>query len=151
VESNGTLRLYDPISDGFVLSRPGAVTGGLRGTVSAAADGSSYVVDNSVFNNVLTLKGAIATTAPAISIPGIPGLPAAQSGLAFGDIMTSNSVVRVQAGSAAAPTQSLQRFNLTTLQSDLQVSLPEPVMDITPAAVANPAGTRQWPPFNTAL
>jgi uncharacterized protein (TIGR03437 family) len=45
----------------------------------------------------------------------------------------------------------LQRYNLTTLQPNLQVFLPEPVMDITPAQLGLPIGTRQWPPRITAL
>src|SRR5262249_34973068 len=143
-EGNGTLRLYDPIADTFVITRTAAVAG-LRGTASAATDGSSYVVDNSVFNSVLASQGALATT-----IPGAIG-PAAQATLAFGVTISGNSVMRVQAATAQTPVQSLQRFNLATLQMMQQVFLPEPVMDITPAQLGSPIGTRQWPPRTTAL
>src|SRR5262249_13543613 len=60
VEGNGTVRLYDPVSDAFAITRTGAFTGQLRGTASAASDGSVYVVDNLVFNSVLSLQGTIA-------------------------------------------------------------------------------------------
>ncbi len=143
VEGNGTLRLYDPLADTFAVARPAAVTA-LRGTASAVADASAYVVDNTVFNSVLTAQGALATTP-------IGGGPAGQAGLAFGVAVTGNNVLRVQAATPAAPVQSLQRFNLSTLTADLQIPLPEPVLDITPAAMGTPNGNRQWPPRSTAL
>jgi len=150
VEGNGTLRLYDPIADTFAVTRTTALPSTLRGTASAASDGSSYVVDNSVFNSVLTLRGAIAAT------PTGPIGPGAQSA-AFGDVINGNTVIRVQAAATTPPpqgpqpVQSLQRFNLATLQMDLSLALPEPVLDITPAQVGVPTGTRQWPPRPTAL
>jgi uncharacterized protein (TIGR03437 family) len=153
VEGNGSLRLYDPIADTFAVMRPLAVPG-LRGTASATPDGSFYVVDNSVFNSALGSQGAIAP-----SPIGLPG-GQAQTAFAFGVIAAGNSVIRVQAAPAGpagpgAPAQtlvqSLQRYNLSTLQSDLQVSLPEQVMDITPAQIATANGVRQWPPRSTAL
>src|SRR5206468_5563005 len=116
VEGNGTLRLYDPVADTFAVTRPGAVTG-LRGTASAAPDGSSYVVDNFVFNSVLTSQGTIAP--PALGLG-----PGAQAALALGVTTAGNRVVRVQAATPQAPAQSLQRYNLSNLQLDLQVSLP---------------------------
>src|SRR6267142_1313188 len=143
VEGNGNLRLYDPIADTFAVMRPLAVPG-LRGTASAAADGSFYVVDNSVFNSALGSQGAIAPSGGAI-----PGQ--AQTGLAFGVIASGNTAIRVQAATAQTPVQSLQRYNLLTLQSDLQVFLPEPVMDISPAVIGLANSTRQWPPRTTAL
>jgi uncharacterized protein (TIGR03437 family) len=141
VEGNGNLRLYDPIADTFTVTRGGAVPG-LRGTASAAPDGSFYVVDNQVFNSVLGLQGAIA--------PPTIGLPPAQANtaLAFGVAAAGDTAVRVQAAANLQP-QSLQRFNLFSLQSDLQVSLPEQVLDISPAMVGT--GTRQWPPRAVAL
>jgi len=144
VEGNGNLRLYDPIADTFAVMRPLAVPG-LRGTASAAADGSFYVVDNSVFNSALGSQGAIA--------PGAVGLPGAQgqAGLAFGVIAAGNSALRVQAATVQTPVQSLQRYNLSTLQSDLQIFLPEQVLDISPAQIGTANGTRQWPPRATAL
>ncbi|MSV27130.1 MAG: hypothetical protein EXQ52_00035 [Bryobacterales bacterium] len=144
VEGNGTLRMYDPIADTFTVTRVGAVPG-LRGTVSAASDGSFYVVDNLVFNSVLGAHGAIA--------PSAVGLPAqtANATLAFGVTATGNTAIRVQAGTPQSPLQSLWRYNLLTLQSDLQVSLPEQVLDISPALVGTANGTRQWPPRATAL
>jgi uncharacterized protein (TIGR03437 family) len=143
-EGTGTLRLYDPVADTFAVTRTLAVPG-LRGTASATADGSFYVIDNLVFNSVLVSQGALAT-AP----PGAFG-PAAQAALAFGVSVSGNNVIRVQAATAQSPVQSLQRFNLATLQPNLQVFLAEPVMDITPATLGLPNGTRQWPPRAVAL
>ena len=140
VEGNGTLLLYDPISDTFPVTRTGALTGTLRGTLSAAADGSFFVIDNSVFNSVLVSQGALAAA------PGAVGAAAAAVA-AFGVVVSGTNVIRVQAATTQTPVQTLQRFNLSTLQPNLQVNLPESVMDITPAAT----GTRQWPPRQTAL
>ncbi len=137
VGGTGTLVLYDSIADTFPITRTTAVAG-LRGTVSAAADGSAYVIDNSVFNSSLTLQGTIGP---------IGGAPAAAA--AFGVVISGNNAIRVQGAAAPSTLQSLQRFNLTTLQSNLQITLPELVMDITPAATG--VGTRQWPPRATAL
>ncbi len=146
VEGNGSLRLYDAVADTFAVTRPLAVPG-LRGTASATADGSFYVVDNSVFNSALGPQGAIAPT-PVIGLPGAGG----QAALAFGVIASGNNVVRVQAATPPlTPVQSLQRYNLSSLQSDLQVFLPEQVMDISPAQIGAPNGNRQWPPRATAL
>src|SRR5438876_1883844 len=144
VEGNGNLRLYDPIADTFPVIRTAAVPG-LRGTASASADGGYYVVDNSVFNSVLGSQGTIGPSGL-----GFAGAPAPAS-LAFGVIATGNNAVRVQAASAQTPVQSLQRYNLFTLQPDLQVLLPEQVMDISPAQIGIATGTRQWPPRTTAL
>lgn len=137
------LRLYDPISDTFPILR-GLAVPQFRGVAAAASDGSYYVVENSVFNTVLGAQGALASAA---------GLPLAQaaSANAFGVAIANNLAVRVQSGIP----QSLQRFNLATFQQDTQVSLPEQVMDITPAqsGAAPTAGNapRQWPPRVTAL
>jgi uncharacterized protein (TIGR03437 family) len=119
----------------------------LRGTASAAADGSFYVVDNLVFNSVLGPQGAIAPSAV-----GLVG-PAANATLAFGVAASgNNTAIRIQAATPPlSPVQRLQRYNLLTLQTDLQVSLPEQVLDISPALVGTPTGTRQWPPRTTAL
>jgi uncharacterized protein (TIGR03437 family) len=148
VESSGSLVLYDPVSDAFVLTRNAAVNG-LRGTVAANGNGSSIVIDNSVFNSALTLQG---TLAPVTTGPIGPVGPAANATAAFGDITTGNSVIRVQGFQSTTSTvENLQRFNLSTLQMDFQVSLPEPVLDITPASVGTANGTRQWPPRTIAL
>ena len=160
VEGNGTLRFYDPIADTFAITRTLAVTG-LRGTASVSADGSFYVIDNSVFNSVLVSQGALAAS-PVGAIGA-----AAAGALAFGVTVSGNNVIRVQAGSVQAgipgipgipglpgatqTPQSLQRFNLSTLQANLQVFLPESVMDISPAQIGLANGTRQWPPRITAL
>jgi uncharacterized protein (TIGR03437 family) len=132
--NNVNLRLYDPIADTFPVVRPAGITTGLRGATSASPDGSFYVVDNSVLNSVLTPVGALASAT---------GLPPAQQGsvLAFGAVISGNNVIRVQ----NATPQSLQRFNLATLQQDAQVNLAEAVMDIT-ASATQPTGVRQWPP-----
>jgi uncharacterized protein (TIGR03437 family) len=143
-EANGTLRLYDPIADTFVVTRTGAVAN-FRGTAAVSADGSAYVVDNSVFNSVLVAQGALAAAAPG-AIGG-----AAQAALAFGVSISGNSVIRVQAATAQTPVQSLQRFNLATLQQNLQILLPESVMDINLAQIGVGLNARQWPPRATAL
>jgi uncharacterized protein (TIGR03437 family) len=143
IEGTGTVRLYDPIADTFAVTRPGAVFG-LRGTATATSDGSFYVVDNTLFNSVLVSQAALAA-APVGAIG-----QAAQAAFAFGVAMSGNNVLRVQAGNAQTP-QSLQRFNLSPLQQNLQISLPESVMDITPAAIGLGNSTRQWPPRPVAL
>src|SRR5437870_8181421 len=138
-----TLRVYDPIADTFPILRFAAVSQ-FRGVAAAGSDGSYYVVENAVFNTVLGSQGALASAA------GLP-LPQAASANAFGVAIANNFAVRVQSG---VP-QSLQRFNLATFQQDTQVSLPELVMDISPAqSGATPTGgapPRQWPPRVTAL
>src|SRR5213593_5102158 len=138
-----TLRVYDPIADTFPILRFAAVSQ-FRGVAAAGSDGSYYVVENSVFNTVLGSQGALASAA------GLP-LPQAASANAFGVAIANNIAVRVQSGIP----QSLQRFNLATFQQDTQVSLPELVMDISPAqSGATPTGgapPRQWPPRVTAL
>lgn len=146
-EGNGSLRLYDPVADTFSVTRTFAVPA-LRGTMSAASDGSFYVVDNLVFSSGLGLRGTIGPATP----PGVVGVPGAQAqaGLAFGVVAVGNTAIRIQAGTAQNP-QSLQRYNTSTLQLEFQVFLPEPVMDISPALVATATGTRQWPPRATAL
>src|SRR5436309_8380490 len=127
-----TLRVYDPIADTFPILRFAAVPQ-FRGVAAAGSDGSYYVVENAVFNTVLGSQGALASAA---------GLPLAQaaSANAFGVAIANNFAVRVQSGTP----QSLQRFNLATFQQDIQVSLPEQVMDISPAqsgATPTPAHT----------
>jgi uncharacterized protein (TIGR03437 family) len=149
VESNGNLVLYDPVSDAFVLSRTAAVTN-LRGTVTASSNGSSIIVDNFVFNSSLTLQGTLApatTTGGPIGPGGVSNATAA-----FGDVTSGTSVIRVQGFQSTTSTvENLQRFNLSTLQMDFQVALPEPVLDITPASIGTTNGTRQWPPRTIAL
>lgn len=145
VEGNGNLRLYDPIADTFTVARNGAVPG-LRGTGSAAPDGSSYVVDNLVFNSALGPQGSIG--------PSTAGLPPAQANTiaaAFGVAAAGDAAIRVQAAPNVLSPQSLQRYNLLTLQPDLQLSLPEQVLDISPALVGVANGNRQWPPRAVAL
>jgi uncharacterized protein (TIGR03437 family) len=134
------LFLYDPIADTFPILRTGAVTA-LRGTVAAAGDGSSYVVDNNVFNLVLGSQGTIGPA--GTGIPGIV-LPASQ---AWADAISGNSVFRVQPAAAGSAVQTLQRFNIATLLQDLSIQLPEPLMDIN----INPVLTRLWPTRNMAL
>src|SRR5881409_1744577 len=57
-----TLRLYDPISDTFPIVRNAAVNP-FRGVAAAGSDGSSYVVENAVFNSVLGSQGMLASAA----------------------------------------------------------------------------------------
>src|SRR5438093_5756393 len=144
INQTANLRLYDPISDTFPIVRVGAVTPPFRGVAAAGSDGSSYVVENFVFNSVLGSQGMLAS---ALGLP--PALAASAN--AFEVAVANNIAVRVQSGTP----QSLQRFNLATFQQDIQVSLPEQVMDITPAQsganAALGAAPRQWPPRVTAL
>jgi uncharacterized protein (TIGR03437 family) len=147
VEGNGTVRLYDPIADTFTITRTGVfANNALRGTMSAAPDGSFYVIDNLVFNSVLGPQGAIA--------PSTVGRPpaAANATLAFGVVSTGDAAIRVQAASPPAnPVQSLQRYNMLNLQSDLQISLAEPVLDLNLAQIGQPNFPRLWPPRPVAL
>ena len=82
-----------------------------------------------MFNSVLSSVGALGSTGG--SLPG-------QANTALGAVIAGNSVIRVQTGTP----QSLQRFNLSTLQQDMQVNLAEAVMDITPATVGTTNGMR---------
>jgi uncharacterized protein (TIGR03437 family) len=140
-DGNGTVRLYDPLSDSIVVTRTATVPQPLRGTATSTADGSFFIVDNIVMNSVLTPVGTLATA-------GV-GIGGAQSALALGVVSSGNSVIRVQNTTALSPVQSLQRYNLATLQTDFQASLAEQVMDITPLATG--IGTRLWPPRAAAL
>jgi uncharacterized protein (TIGR03437 family) len=133
------LLLYDPISDTFPITRTGAVAAPLRGTVTAASDGSFYVVDNTVFNSVLGSQGSL-VVAPVGPIIG-PGAATIQ---AWGDVISGNNVFRVQAAATGSTVQTLQRFDLTSLFSNQTISLPEQLMDFTPNSIG--IGTRQWPP-----
>jgi uncharacterized protein (TIGR03437 family) len=145
--SSPGLLLYDPIADTFPINRTtGTVTGLtlLRGALTGAGDGSIYVVDNLVFNSVLSSQGSL------VSTPAAGPAPAATQ--AWGNLIAGNSVYRIQAattttGATASNVQTLQRFNLTTLFSDLSISIAEPMMDFTPNAIT---GTRLWPPGQTA-
>jgi uncharacterized protein (TIGR03437 family) len=119
----------------------------LRGTVSAAPDGSFYVVDNQVFNSVLGAQGSIGP-----STIGLPVAAANTAAAAFGVATFGNAAVRVQAAVPPnTPVQSLQRFNIFTLQPDVQVSLPEQVLDINLAQIGQANFARLWPPRPVAL
>ena len=119
----------------------------LRGTVSAAPDGSFYVVDNQVFNSVLS---PTATIGP--STVGLPVATANTAAAAFGVASTGTATIRVQAAIPPnSPVQSLQRFNIFTLQPDVQVSLPEQVLDLNLAQIGQPNFARLWPPRPVAL
>ena len=148
VEGNGTVRLYDPIADTFTITRTAVFANNtLRGTVSAAPDGSYYVVDNQVFNSVL---GATGTIGP--STVGLPIAIANAATAAFGVTSSGTATVRVQAAIPPnSPVQSLQRFNIFTLQPDMQVSLPEQVLDINLAQIGQANFARLWPPRPVAL
>jgi uncharacterized protein (TIGR03437 family) len=148
-----TLYLYDPIADTFPISRLPANTGittGMRQALAAAGDGSVYVVDNTVFNSVLGPQGALVNTAIG---------PVGNASLALGNIISGNSVFRIQGAAAAvgpaqaSNVQTLQRINLSTLLMDLSISLVEPLMDFSPSLIGTPptTNTRLWPPPQTAL
>ena len=140
-ENNGTAVLYDPIADTFPVIRSAAVTG-FRGTMSTAADGSTFLLDDSVFNGVLGFRGTLVTPATGTT---------AATTLTFGAAVAGNNAVRVQAATPpTVPVQSLQLINLTSLQTTQQFALPEAVMDITPAATVAANATRLWPPNRVA-
>jgi uncharacterized protein (TIGR03437 family) len=152
------LRFYDPIADTFPIFRAAASTGitQFRGAVAAASDGSFFVVDNLVFNSALGSQGSVAPSTAGV------GVQAANATATFGSAIGGNSIVRVQNLATTTttnaqtiptnPAQALQRFSLSTLQQNLQVNLPEQVMDITPSSIGLTTGTpRQWPPRSVAL
>jgi len=136
-EFNGTLRLYDPLSDAFAITRTAAVTG-FRGTASASDDGNIFLMDDTVFNRALGFQGRMT--------PG--GVTASNT---FGVAAAGGNALRIQPGTTAAPTQMLQLFNLTTFQIQQQFPMPEAAMDITPAAATAAVTTRVWPPRPVAL
>ena len=147
--NTASLRLYDPIADTFPIARLAAITN-FRGAVSAAADGSFYIVENGVLNSVLGSQGSVG--AGGLPTPGVPPGQAATAALPMGVAVSGISIIRVQGGTPATP-QTLQRFNAVTLQQDLSVALAEQVMDINLAAIgqANANPPRQWPPRANAL
>ena len=138
-----SLRFYDPIADTFPITRLTAING-FRGAISSAADGSFYIVDNSVLNSVLSTQATLGT-------PVVGPNPAA--GGAFGDVISGTNVIRVQG--TTTPPQTLQRVNFSTLQPDLQVNLAESVMDLnlTATGIGQPFASppRQWPPRSVAF
>lgn len=151
------LRFYDPIADTFPILRGSGTNGvtAFRGAVSAAPDGSSFIVDTFVFNSAL---GSVGSVAPATGTG-----PAAQNTtVTFGSAVGNGSVFRVQNLATTTPgnnqtipttaAQVLQRFSASTLQQNLQMNLPEQVMDITPSSIGLTTGTpRQWPPRSVAM
>lgn len=140
----GNLRLYDPLADAFVASRLGAVTG-FRGTVSAAPDGSFFVVDDTVVNSALGPVGTMAPAPPVVGGGG--GGAAAQTTLTFGTSAAGRNAVRIQAADPQVPIQRLQMINLNNLVLMREFKLPEQVMDISPTTQTSIATvTRLWPP-----
>ncbi|MCX6614743.1 MAG: hypothetical protein NTZ98_01440 [Acidobacteria bacterium] len=137
--SNGTLRLYDPVADSFVKSSSNAVPG-MRGTASSAPDGSFFLFDNMLYNPSLTALGSM-----------VPSGTASAATLAFGVVAGATDAFRVQAADAQVSVQRLQRINVSSLQSQQEFRLPEPVMDITPGSTGTGAAPRLWPPAATAL
>ena len=65
--------------------------------------------------------------------------------------MSGSTALRIQAPDNQSPVQRLQRYNVTTLQADMEVRLPEAVLDVSPAATSAINPTRLWPPTVTAL
>jgi uncharacterized protein (TIGR03437 family) len=131
-DASGTLRYYDPGADTFAITRAGAI-GGYRGTAAAAADGSYYVIDNTVFNSVLTQRGSLAPT----------GVSAAQA-VSLGVAAAGNMALRVQAATSQITVERLQLFDSSSLQQRDEVRLAEIAMDITPGSTSAP--TAQVPP-----
>src|SRR5204862_1298109 len=94
--------------------------------------------------------GATGTVGP--STIGLPTAAANTAVAAFGVTASGTAAVRVQAAvPPATPVQSLQRFNIFTLQPDVQVSLPEQVLDINLAQIGQANFARLWPPRPVAL
>src|ERR1051326_6681618 len=145
------LRFYDPIADTFPIFRAAGTNNvmGFRGAVAAAPDGSSFVVDNFVFNSALGLLGSAGpiTTGPTAGTFG--------SAIGNGSILRVQNLVTTATPGQTIPTstvQALQRFSLATLQQNLQMGLPEQVMDISPSNIGLTTGIpRQWPPRSVAL
>src|ERR1051326_8721574 len=147
------LRFYDPIADTFPIFRVSGSNGitNFRGAVAAASDGSSFVVDNSVFNSALGLQGSVApVTAGPVNTAGTYG-----SAIGNGNIIRIQNLVTTVTPNQTIPTttvQALQRFSLSTLQQNLQMGLPEQVLDISPSSIGLTTGIpRQWPPRSVAL
>ena len=130
-DASGTLRYYDPGADAFAITRAGAISG-YRGTAAAAADGSYYVFDNTVFNSVLTQRGSLAAT----------GVSAAQA-VALGVATAGNMALRVQAATSQITVERLQLFDSSSLQQRDEVRLAEIAMDVTPGSTS--AATTQVP------
>ena len=130
-DASGTLRYYDPGADTFAITRAGAISG-YRGTAAAAADGSYYVIDNIVFNSVLTQRGSIAPS-------GVSAAQAASLGVAA----AGNMALRVQAATSQITVERLQLFDSSSLQQRDEVRLAEIAMDITPGSTS--AATAQVP------
>ena len=148
-ENNGTLVLYDPNADAFPLTRTAAVTG-FRGTTGAAPDGSYFVFDDTLFNNVLGFQG---TLVPVATGPGTTAV------VTFGVSIAGTNAMRVQPVSATNPAttvstastlQSLQMVDLASLQVRQQFLLPEAAMDVSPTSTTSTTtaatATRLWPP-----
>ena len=130
-DASGMLRYYDPNADAFAITRAGAISG-YRGTAAAAADGSYYVIDNTVFNSVLTQRGSIAPS-------GVTAAQAASLGVAT----AGNMALRVQAATSQITVERLQLFDSSSLQQRDEVRLAEIAMDITPGSTS--AATAQVP------
>lgn len=130
-DASGTLRYYDPSADAFAITRAGVISG-YRGTAAAAADGSYYVIDNTVFNSVLTQRGSLAAT----------GVSAAQA-VALGVATAGNVALRVQAATSQITVERLQLFDSSSLQQRDEVRLAEIAMDVTPGSTS--AATAQVP------
>src|SRR4030095_16837070 len=99
------------------------------------------------FNSVIGVQGTIGP-----STVGLPPAAANTAGAAFGVASFGNAAVRVQAAIPPnSPVQSLQRFNIFTLQPDVQVSLPDQVLNINLAQIGQANFARLWPPRAVAL
>ncbi len=121
VSGNGTIRLYDPVTDNFPVTRPAAITG-LRGNVAAAPDGSFFVVDQSVFNSSLAFQGTVATAGAA---------GAANNSMAAA--VAGTVTFRVRVGTTADPLQRLERF--AGLPQNILMAQSQPVLE---SVVSNP-------------
>jgi uncharacterized protein (TIGR03437 family) len=113
-----TLRLYDPTTDAIPVARPNAVQA-FRGAISAAPDGSNYVVDQTVFSASLALQG----TASLATGTFTQTLAAA----------ASNTLFRVRTGTTtganADPRNQLERLAITNLTVNQAIPMVEAVIN----------------------
>jgi len=98
-----------------------------------------------------SLQGSVApVTAGPVNTAGTYG-----SAIGNGNIIRIQNLVTTVTPNQTIPTttvQALQRFSLSTLQQNLQMGLPEQVLDISPSSIGLTTGIpRQWPPRSVAM
>ncbi len=127
--AGGALRFYDPSTDAFPLTKTGVFTGAnaaFRGAVSAAPDGSYYVIDSAVYNSTLGLAGNIAANPAGTLTQAIAGGSPAQ-------------IIRVRTGAANGTDtrQTLERLAAATLLVNQSSPLDESMVNAPPGNNVN--------------